>query len=336
VSPVAVQTEAFPDRRVKQRSFLFLVLVVLAAVVTAGLIMFVTPARSSSLASVLDFAPAAAEQMRFIDWDAIDHDPMSASYYSVPGSGQYDLDRRRFGIVYPDASWELFYRGSDGGCDILQWPSADGPEKLAAVLDFAGWRQSTEAGRTILWRDTPDIDPYWAWAVSAPNFGIDSRSHRVAQCVLQSSISGALDGFGDDSFAAAPDVRALIATGGEGVVVMWRHGWTACQIGGLRVQGPTRSAFTTMELSLDNRAGTTGVVKLAYPTQGAATADLDARTAAYVEARARNQDLINRLYELRSIEASWRTIVARVGSHDRLDLVEANANLGLDDCSGYA
>jgi hypothetical protein len=307
---------------------------VVVAVGTAGVIIFVTRATTSRLATALGFAPASADSADFTDWDALGHDPRSAPATAGSWAQNYFGQQSRIGVTFAETNWELKVHSPEGACDIFQWPNADGPQKLATALVKAGWSRSTDAGRTILRRGNQSDDSDWSWTFLLRTFGIDTASHRVAQCVSESSIDGALSGLGGRSFGESPDIQPMTGAEGEGVAVTLRHGGDICfeHQSPLAPTGPT-SGFTAVGLALDGRDLMSGVVTLAYPTGEAADADLDARKAAFTRAQQHNKAQNIAKFELSSIEVDGPVIVAHIDSAAPLDLVEISGNLGLDDCN---
>jgi hypothetical protein len=323
-----------PTRRAPRWPLIGLIALIVVAIVTAGVVILVEGLNSSRLVSALGYAPASAQEASFTDWDAYDHDAKAAPETAGIWVSYDNIIRDRVGVDFASADWELLSTGPDLRCDILQWPSADGPDKLAAALVKAGWTQSTEGGHTILGRDTLSDDEAFGWALGARYFGVDPGSHRTAQCVQQSTVSGALDGY-DDSFAGVAEISALTSAAGDGVAVELRRGPNACipshELGS---SGGQASAFTATVLALDSKAGTTGVVALAYPSGQAASADLDARKSAFARAQAREKLRTNDPYELRSIDTSGSVIVAHLESKQPLDRVAVTGDLGIDACNG--
>src|SRR5262249_23566086 len=129
-------------------------------------------------------------------------------------------------------------------------------------------------------------DENWGWTVAGLHFGIDTASHRLAQCANANDLHGALDGYGDNSLGANPLIQTMIGAAGPGVSAEVRTGANTCISPRPPAQPVTGSKFTASELVITDGPATTGTIALAYPSASVATADLAARKAAFTAAQA--------------------------------------------------
>ncbi len=312
--------------------------VVVAAAVVVGILVGSAGA-SGSLGGALDYAPSSAALVEFTDWSALGHSvgAQQGSRAAMGGSWlEYSqLVPQQVGVSFAESTWELFAFTPKGPCDIFQWPDGSGPSKIASGLVTGGWREQTSGSRITLTRDEPPTDDAWGWTVVALHFGIDTASHRVAQCTSADELPGALDGYGGGSLGAQPLIQSLTSAAGGGVSAEIRTTTGTCISPRTPAQPVTDSKFIASELVVANSAASGGTMALAYPSPAAASADLAARKAAFAAAQQRASLRALPQLKLASIGTDGPVIVARIdASAIQAGLLTADSadNVGLDDC----
>ncbi len=312
--------------------------VVVAAAVVVGLLVGSAGANGSPFGGALAYAPSSASLVEYTNWAAFGHTVGDPQPSRAAMGGQWldysQLVPQQLGVDFAQSDWELLAFTPKGPCDIFQWPDGSGPAKIAAGLVKGGWREQTSGTRITLTTDAIPTDDAWGWTIAAHTFGIDSASHRVAQCTSVDELAGALDGYGSP-FGAQPAIESLAGAAGDGVSAEFRTMTGTCIPPRPPAQQVTDSRFTAVEMVLTDPAASAGTVALAYPSGPAAGADLAARKAAFTAAQARASAQNQPPLTLTSIATDGPVIVARIDSsavRAGLFTVETAGGVGLDGC----